>query len=185
MIDIARIVTDRLVLRQWQPGDLDAWAAINADPEVMEYFPGVMSRTESQEWMDLFAGRAEEAGYGFLAVEAEGECIGMTGIVDVRSELPFAPAVEIGWRLARPQWGKGYATEAARAWVDYAFDRLSVDEIVSMTVVDNRRSRAVMERLGMAYVEGGDFDHPALAPGDPLARHVLYRLPAESWPANQ
>ncbi|MCW2505460.1 MAG: GCN5-related N-acetyltransferase [Actinomycetia bacterium] len=169
------LTTERLLLRRWRESDLVPFAAMNADPQVMEHFPGLLSRAES----DAMAARMEqsiaERGFGFWALERDGEFVGFTGLSVPRFEAPFLPAVEIGWRLARHAWGHGYATEAARAAISYGVTELGLAEIVSFTIERNTRSRAVMERLGMTHDPDGDFDHPLL-PDWPLRRHVLYRL---------
>ena len=172
------IRTARLRLRQWRDDDLAPFAAMNADPVVREFFGGPQDRAAS----DASAGRARDhiarRGFGFWAVEIQDGAafIGFVGITDVADDLPFAPAVEVGWRLARPFWGRGYATEAARASLDHGFGVLRLPEIASFAVTANFRSRAVMERIGMTLA--GTFEHPALPPGDPLREHVLYRLAA-------
>jgi RimJ/RimL family protein N-acetyltransferase len=167
--------TERLLLRGWRHSDLEPFAALNADPEVMRYFPATLSREES----DALAARASasltERGWGLWAVEHRGEFLGFTGLAVPRFEAHFTPAVEIGWRLAHAAWGFGYASEAATAVLRFAVEELRLDEVVSFTAVANRRSRAVMERIGMARDTAGDFDHPGVPEGSPLRRHVLYR----------
>ncbi len=169
--------TPRLVLRQWRAGDIESFAALNADPEVMRFFPAPMTREES----DALAQRAErdiaERGWGLWAVEVEGSApfIGFVGLAVPSFDAHFTPAVEVGWRLSREQWGNGYATEAARAATAFGFDELGLDEIVSFTSVVNKPSRRVMERLGMTHDPQEDFDHPSVSDG-PLRRHVLYCL---------
>jgi RimJ/RimL family protein N-acetyltransferase len=177
------IRTERLVLRRWRPSDRAPFAALNADPEVMEHFPGPMTREESDAFVDRMEAYWREHGYGRFAVEVPGEagCIGFVGI----TVPPFMPQDEIGWRLARPFWGRGYATEAARAVLADAFDRLGRNEIVSFTVPANVRSTRVMERLGMTHDPADDFDHPMFPPGHRLRLHVLYRLDREHWRRHQ
>jgi RimJ/RimL family protein N-acetyltransferase len=171
------LTTDRLTLREWKASDLAAFATINADPRVMEFFPGVLSREES----DAAAARAiehfTEHGFGRWAIEVQGgaEFIGFAGLNVVPYETPFTPCVEIGWRLAFDYWGRGYATEAARAALADGFTRLGLSEIVSFTVPANSRSWRVMEKIGMKRADGEDFDHPLLPAGHWLRRHVLYR----------
>src|SRR5690606_4543985 len=159
------------------------FAVMNRDPAVMEYFPAPLSRAESDAFVDRIEAAFDHDGFGLWAVEVAetGELIGFTGLS--RAEFPahFTPAVEIGWRLARPAWGHGYATEAARAVLAYAFDKLGLDDVVSFTAVPNLRSQAVMRRLGMCHDRADDFDHPRIADGHPLRRHVLYRLSAHRW----
>lgn len=175
--------TDRLILRRWRPTDLEPFAALNADPEVMAHFPTVLDRAAS----DALAARADAAfdqrGFGLWALEvrADGQFIGFTGLAVPGFRAPFTPAVEVGWRLARTAWGKGYATEAAAAALHDAFGRLGLAEVVSFTAAVNGRSQAVMRRLGMTHDAAFDFDHPGLPAGHRLSRHVLYRLTAERW----
>jgi len=165
------IATKRLLLRQWRDEDLEPFAALNADPVVMEHFPATMAREASDAFADHNRERIAERGWELWAVEADGAFIGFVGL----NEPDFMPGVEIGWRLARGAWGKGYATEAARAAAAYAFEELRLPEIVSFTATTNLRSQRVMERIGMTRDPAGDFDHPRVA--DPrLRRHVLYRL---------
>ena len=168
--------TERLLLRPWREGDREAWAALNADPEVMAHFPSVLTRAEADAAFDRIAAAIDDRGWGLWAVDVNGAFLGFTGLQPVPADLPFAPALEVGWRLARSAWGHGYATEAARAALGVAFEELGYDEVVSMTAVTNERSRRVMERLGMTHDAAADFDHPRVPEG-PLRRHVLYRLP--------
>jgi RimJ/RimL family protein N-acetyltransferase len=170
--------TQRLVLRQWRDDDLDPFAALNADPEVMRHFPALMSREESDALAEQQLDRIAERGWGLWAVEVVDGApfVGFVGLAQPRFDAHFTPAVEVGWRLAREHWGSGYATEGARAALAYGFDDLGLDEIVSFTTVANARSRRVMERLGMTRDPADDFDHPLLAEDDPIRPHVLYRL---------
>ncbi|CAN5642639.1 GNAT family N-acetyltransferase [soil metagenome] len=174
--------TDRLVLRTWREADLAPFAAMNADPEVVRYLPGPLSRAGSDAFAAKIRARFEDDDVGLWAVEvlATGEFVGFTGLSRPSFAAPFLPAVEVGWRLARAAWGLGYATEAARAAVADGFGRVGLTEIVSFTVLANERSRAVMRRLGMTRDRAGDFEHPSLPPGHPLRQHVLYRLAAPS-----
>jgi RimJ/RimL family protein N-acetyltransferase len=175
--------TSRLVLRQWREDDFQAFADLNADPRVMEHFPRVMTREESHAAAARHRDNIERRGFGFWAVEVIGIApfIGFTGLSVPGFETHFTPCVEIGWRLAHEHWGHGYATEAAKASLEFGFIRLKLDEIVSFTIPANRRSRAVMERIGMSHRERDDFDHPAFPEGDRIRRHVLYRLRREDW----
>ena len=170
--------TDRLFLRPWRDEDLPAFAALNGDPEVMEFMPRLLSRAESDAFADRIRGRIEADGWGLWALDVPGVApfAGYVGLSVPSFEAPFTPCVEIGWRLSRACWGRGYATEAARLAVDHGFRALGLEEVVSFTYEGNMRSRAVMQRLGMRHDASGDFDHPAL-PGHWLQRHVLYRLP--------
>lgn len=172
--------TPRLLLRRWRPDDVEAFVAMNADPEVMRYLAGPMTREASVDQLARFEARFEEQGFGFWCVEVPGEtsCAGFTGLNVPRFHAPFMPCVEIGWRLTVPWWGKGIATEAARAVLDHAFTTLALDEIVAFTTEANTRSRAVMERLGMTRDTADDFDHPNLPAGHALRPHVLYRARA-------
>ena len=167
--------TERLLLRQWRRSDREPWAALNADTEVMAHFPSTLSRQESDRSADLNAAHLAEHGWGLWAVEVVDGApfIGFVGLAVPGFEAPFTPCVEVGWRIAREHWGRGYAPEAARAAVAFGFDELGLDEIVSFTSVDNTSSRRVMEKIGMT--QAFEFDHPRL-PGHRLERHVLYRL---------
>jgi ribosomal-protein-alanine N-acetyltransferase len=179
--------TDRLVLRPWRDADRAPFAALNADPQVMQFFPKTLTRAES----DALAGRIREHfarhGFGLWAVEAPGvaEFVGFVGLSVPSFEARFTPCVEVGWRLARPHWGRGYATEGAVAAIAFGFGDAGLEEIVSFTVPENLPSRRVMERLGMTRSAGDDFEHPFLPPGHPLRRHVLYRLNKATWSRRQ
>ena len=168
----------RLQLRLWRDDDLPEFAAINADPRVMEFLPKLLDRAESDALAARFRDHFARLGFGLWAVEVPGvaDFIGFVGLSVPAFEAPFMPCVEIGRRLAHEHWGKGYATEAALAALEFGFGRLALQEIVSFTVPENRRSRAVMERMGMTRNPLDDFDHPALPEGHPLRWHVLYRL---------
>jgi ribosomal-protein-alanine N-acetyltransferase len=168
--------TERLVMRAWKESDRAPFAQLNADPEVMEHFPEMLTRAQSEGFADRIEAGFEERGWGLWALELDGEFIGYTGLQPVSFAAHFTPAVEIGWRLARGAWGHGYASEAARAAATYAFAELELPELVSFTVPDNTRSRAVMERIGMTHDAADDFDHPKLPDGHAMQRHVLYRL---------
>lgn len=176
--------TERLVLRRWREEDLAPFAEMNADPEVMEHFPAPLSRAESDAMVGRIERSIDSRGYGLWAVEvaATNRFVGFTGVHDIPFTTHFTPAVEVGWRLARPAWGHGYATEAARAAIAFAFDRLGLAEVVSMTTVTNLRSQTVMRRLGMTRDPADDFAHPHMAADHPLSACVLYRLPAPPRP---
>jgi RimJ/RimL family protein N-acetyltransferase len=163
--------TARLWLRRWTPGDCEPFARINQDPLVMEYLPAPLSRVESDAMIDRIEAGFDQHGFGLWAVETSGELIGFVGL----SVPSFRDCVEVGWRLGSAHWGKGYATEAARAALAYGFAN-ELEEIVSFTVAANLRSVAVMERIGMHRNPGDDFDHPRLPAGHPLSRHLLYRI---------
>jgi len=170
--------TPRLLLREWRAADGEPFAMMSVDPQVMAMLPPLPDRAASDAWIARMQAHCGEYGFAQWAVELPGEAplIGTIGLNWVRSQFPFTPAIEIGWRLARPYWGQGYAFEAARAALEDGFGRLGIDEIVAFTVPANRRSWRLMERLGMSHDPSDDFDHPRLAEGDPLRRHVLYRL---------
>lgn len=175
--------TERLILRRWQDGDRRPFAALNADREVMEYLPGMLSRAQSDTLIERIEAGFQTNGYGLWAVELPGEApfVGFVGLAPVDFDVFFAPAIEVGWRLARPFWGRGLASEGARAALAFGFEECGLGEVVSFTAEGNRRSCAVMERLGMRRDPREDFDHPLLAEDDPLRRHVLYRLERASW----
>lgn len=175
---VTELQTGRLLLRQWRAADHEPFARMNQDPEVMEHFPALLSRAETEAAVDRIEAHFAQQGFGLWAAEFRdsGEFIGYIGLAVPRFEAHFTPCVEIGWRLAHEHWDKGFATEGARAAVRCAFEELGLDEIVSFTVPANVRSRRVMEKLGMTHDERDDFDHPLLAEGHPMRRHVLYRL---------
>jgi RimJ/RimL family protein N-acetyltransferase len=175
--------TSRLVLRQWRERDRGPFAALNADPSVMEYYPAVLNRTESDAMVDRCVEQLRRDGYGQWAVEvrASGEFIGFVGLAAPSWKAAFTPCTEIGWRLARSAWGHGYATEAARAALATAFGPAGLHEVVSFTTTGNLRSQKVMQRLGMTRDPAEDFDHPLVIDG-PLRRHVLYRLKNDDLP---
>jgi RimJ/RimL family protein N-acetyltransferase len=176
-----QLSTDRLLLRRWEEGDLDPFAAMNADPAVTEYLLPPITREQSEQLVARTESSFENRGYGLWAVETKDErsFIGFVGLSFVDPDYPFGPAVEIGWRLGHRFWGHGYATEAARSALAFGFDTLGLAEIVSFTVAGNRRSWAVMERLGMRRDTAGDFDHPRVPEGHPLRPHILYRIGAD------
>lgn len=176
---MSELRTDRLLLRGWRKSDLAPWAAMNADPDVREYFPGVLTREQSEASADRFQADLDERGWGWWAVEVRGtgEFIGFTGLDPVEEGMPFS-GVEAGWRLARTAWGHGYATEAARAVLDFGFDHLRLPEILAVTTATNLRSQAVMRRLGMTRNPADDFDDPDVPEG-PLRRNVVFRLTAK------
>lgn len=166
------ITTQRLVLRDWRESDREPWAALNADPEVREYFPEALTRAQSDESFDRISAGLVTQRWGLWAVEHDGVFLGFASLA-----VPsFREGVEIGWRFASHAWGRGFATEAARAVLDFGFTELDLAEIISFTAAGNMRSRAVMERIGMAHDSADDFDHPSVEQGHPLQRHVLYRL---------
>jgi RimJ/RimL family protein N-acetyltransferase len=175
------LATPRLWLRRWRAEDVEPFAALNADPQVMEHFPSTLSREQTVAGVRRIEKHFEDRGFGLWAVELPGRAtfIGFIGLAVPSFDASFTPCVEIGWRLARPWWEQGLATEGARAALAYGFERLGLPEIVSFTVPANVRSRRVMEKLGMKYSE--DFEHPRIEAGDPRRRHVLYRLARAEW----
>jgi RimJ/RimL family protein N-acetyltransferase len=175
---IAELHTARLRLRGWRPADLPLFAALNADPGVMEHFPQVLSREQSDLLAERIVCQLRSQGWGLWAAEvaAANSFIGFVGLNRPAFRAHFTPAVEVGWRLSRQYWGCGYATEAARTVLEFGFKSLGLTEIVSFTSVDNQRSRRVMTKLGMRHHPEDDFDHPNLPEGHRLRRHVLYRL---------
>jgi len=166
--------TARLLLRDWRETDLEPFAQLNADPEVMEHFPSTLTREESNAMVERNRSHVARHGFGVWAVEVPGvaDFAGFVGLGVPAFDVPFAPAVEVGWRLARNCWGRGYATEGARAALAFGFETLGLKEIIAFTVPANTRSLAVMQRLGMTY--RGEFDHPRVFVGSPLRRHVWY-----------
>lgn len=176
MTQLIELQTERLCLRQWTRADREPFAVLNADPRVMEYLSGPLTRAASDAMADRCEALLRERGWGFWAAEHREtrELIGFVGLHTPSLALPFAPCVEIGWRLAVPYWGKGLATEAAQAALRAGFETLNLEEIVSFTTLGNVRSRAVMERLGMR--PAGMFEHPHVPHDSPLRMHCLYRL---------
>ena len=177
--------TERLFLRRWREEDLQPFAALNSDPEVMRFFPKMLTREESDSMVMNFEYGFEQNGFGLWVVEvsADRSFAGFVGLNVVRPPIPCAPAVEAGWRLARSHWGHGYATEAASAALRFGFEVAGLHEIVAFAVPANVRSLAVMERIGMRRDLGGDFDHPRVPEG-PLRRHVLYRISRAMYPVS-
>ena len=173
---LIELQTERLCLRQWTPADREPFAALNSDPRVMEYLSEPLTRAASDAMADRLQTLIRERGWGFWAAElrATRELVGFVGLHTPSLELPFAPCVEVGWRLAVQHWGQGLATEGARAALLAGFETLDLKEIVSFTSLANVRSRAVMERLGMR--PAGTFEHPHVPEGNPLRLHCLYRL---------
>ncbi|MGD1905967.1 MAG: GNAT family N-acetyltransferase [Leptolyngbyaceae cyanobacterium] len=186
MVNETSLRTPRLRLRPWQSGDRAPFAALNADPLVTACLPGQLSRAESDALVDRIQAHFEDHGFGLWAVERlEGApFIGFVGLSIPRFKAPFTPCVEIGWRLAADYWGQGYASEGARAALNFGFKTLKLNEIVSFTVPHNHRSRRVMEKIGLVRDPTGDFEHPLLPLGHPLQAHVLYRLKRNDWSAN-
>lgn len=179
------IETDRLLVRSWRKSDLGFVSEINADPEVMRYFPSLMSADESRAFVERAIRKSENDGFCFSPVEdrVTGEFLGFVGLSrpSYAKPLPFDPCVEIGWRLKRTAWGKGFASEAARAWLRFGFETLNLNEIVSFTAHPNEPSQRVMQRLGMERDRNGDFLMPSLEADHWLAPHALFRLSRASW----
>lgn len=179
------IETPRLLLRNWQEDDRAFFHEINSDPEVMEFFPALRSREESDALMDRIVAMINDDSFGFYALQDKntGDVVGFTGLM--RTDLePFMPkgVLEIGWRLAQRYWGKGYVTEAALASLAYAFNQRGQDEVVSFAVHNNHRSTSVMQRIGMVNDPKRDFDHPKVPDSHPqLKRHVLYTISKQQW----
>jgi RimJ/RimL family protein N-acetyltransferase len=178
MNDSPSLATERLILRRWRDDDREPFAALNADPVVMEHFVAPLSREQSDDFVDRIEAHFDEHGWGLWAVEvaATGAFTGYVGLWRASFPAPFTPAVEVGWRLAHEHWGHGYAPEAAQAAVEDGFARFGFDEIVSFTAVGNVRSRRVMQKIGMQTNPAEDFDHPNMPEGHPVRPHVLYRL---------
>ena len=174
--------TPRLRLRTWRDSDRAPYAALNADPRVMAHFPAPISREASDASVDAFVAGFAERGWSNWAVERRdtGEFIGFTGLTVPKRQFPFSPCVEVGWRLAHAHWGQGFASEAARAALAAGFERIGLDEIVSMTALTNTRSQAVMRRIGLVDARF-TFDHPGVPEGHALRPHCLYRLTAAQW----
>ena len=184
MSEIIEIETKRLLLRQWKESDLKSFAAMNSDERVMEFFPTLLNKDQSDEKANICKSLIAERGWGFWALEekSSGCFIGFTGLHIPSHDLPFSPCVEIGWRLALQFWGQGLVTEAAQAALHIAFTKLNLDEVVSFAVKGNVRSLAVMERLGMVK-QSSNFEHPALPVGHKLREHALYKIKQSQWVA--
>lgn len=185
MTKIVEIETKRLILRQWNKDDLEKFALLNLDPEVMEYLPKISSKEESNTLADKIMNLISENGWGFWAVETktDNSFIGFVGLNEPKYELPVKPCIEVGWRLAREYWGNGYATEAGKASLEYAFNNLDVKEIYSFTSIANKRSQAVMERLQLVNIHS-NFDHPSIPSDSQYREHVLYKIDKEIWIMN-
>lgn len=172
------IETERLILREWRDADVDPFHAMCSDPRVMATLGPLMTRDETVALIRRCEDRQAANGHCFWAVErkADAALIGWCGVIVGNPNLPIAGEIEIGWRIAADEWGKGYAREAAQATLDWVWEKLAVDHVVAITSVGNTRSRGLMERLGMAYLPDGDFDHPNVPADSPLVRHVTYRI---------
>lgn len=181
-MDNAYLETERLILRSWTEEDLLPFSQLVADPLVMEYFPRTLSFSEAEAFMQTLKERFQEDGFSFFAAELKSthEFIGFIGLNIPKYETPFSPFVEIGWRIASQHWNKGYATEGARAALDFGFSKLKLQEIVSFTPRENLKSRRIMEKIGMKIDEQAEFNHPLLPADHKLSRHVLYRINSHS-----
>lgn len=175
---LVTIHTERLVLRQWREQDREPFVELNADPRVMEFFPRTWTREESEASFQSSRNHIEKYGWGKWAacLRETDEFVGRIGLEEVDFQAHFSPNVELGYRIAYKYWGKGYATEGARAALEYGFQGLQLEEIVAFTPVQNVRSQLVLERIGMHRNPEEDFDHPKLPKGHRLSRHVLYRI---------
>jgi RimJ/RimL family protein N-acetyltransferase len=182
MATVIELQTQRLRLRQWRDADREPFAAMNADPAVMEFFPALQTRAASDASIDAWQAQFAVQGWSNWAAELldTGRFIGFVGLSVPRRVLPCSPCVEIGWRLARPFWGQGLASEAARGALRVGFEQLALPEIVSFTALGNLRSRAVMERIGMRNARQ-DFEHPGVPEGHALRLHCLYRITRSQW----
>ena len=182
MLDIIEIETPRLILRQWKKEDRPLFAKINADSDVMEFYPSILEKKESDEFAQKLESLITKRGWGLWAVETKDEkkFIGFVGLHKPTYDLPIKSCVEIGWRLAKEYWGNGFATEAANAALDIAFGKLNLPEVYSFTSIINKKSKAVMERLGMVNTNK-NFNHPMLPENSQLSEHYLYKIDHLSW----
>lgn len=175
--------TDRLILRTFEERDIDPMSLIDQDPKVCEFLPGIGNREKTAQGVHGIMNHYHDHGFSLYAVELKstGEMIGWCGLMIPAFKAHFMPSVEIGWRLASSQWNHGYATEAAKAVLQYAFENLQLNEVVSFTVPNNIRSRRVMEKIGLHHNPDDDFEHPKLEKSHPLCRHVLYRVSKNNY----
>lgn len=185
MVKVSELQTKRLSLRQWQPSDHVLFAEINEDPEVMEHYPSILNEEESNSFAKKLEALITKIGWGFWAVELKSnkQFIGFVGLHKPEADLPFTPCTEIGWRLSKKHWGKGYATEAANAALKYAFEILQLDEVVSFTSPQNIKSKSVMERLNMVDTQQ-NFEHPSIPAEHKLREQVLYKITRAQWAKN-
>lgn len=177
------IETERLILRPWKDEDIAPFAALNADPIVMEFFPKLLSYQETEDMVKRLKAHFEREGWGLMATEIKetGEFIGMIGLNKPHYETPFTPCVEIGWRTKAESWNKGYATEGAKACLEFGFNYLNLNKIAAFTTETNKRSQRIMEKISMTRDFNGDFEHPLLPKGHPLIKHVLYWITDEDY----
>jgi RimJ/RimL family protein N-acetyltransferase len=183
MSALPTLFSDRICLRPWRDEDREPFAAMNVDARVMEFFRDCLNRAQSDAMVEHIEKHAVQHGFGLWAIEVPGVApfIGFAGLLIPRFSAHFTPCVEVGWRLSFAHWGHGYATECARLALRYGFGTLALPQIVAYTATTNRRSRALMERLGMGRDPADDFDYPGMPEGHHLRRHVLYRLDATSY----
>ena len=174
--------TERLLLREWKESDWPPFAQLNASPDVMRYFPATLTEPESNAMADRLSALVLEQGWGFWAVELckSKRFIGFVGLHRPTYKLPVSSCVEIGWRLAKANWGNGYATEAARRVLDFAFKELKLAQVYSFTTVTNQKSKAVMRRLHLVDTHC-NFAHPLVPESSPLREHVLYKIDRQTW----
>ncbi len=177
-----RLETKRLILRQWKDEDYFEFTALNGDPSVMEFFPKILSRKESDKMADRIRSLIDDRGWGFWAIELKksGEYIGFTGLHQPKANLPFSPCVEVGWRLANRFWGCGYAPEAAKEALRFAFITLKLEEVVSFATLKNLRSQSVMRSISMTNTNQ-NFMHPDFDPSNTLREHVLFKINRSHW----
>jgi len=182
-MDAIELRTERLLLRPWRPSDREPFAALNADPVVMEHFPAPLSRDASDELVDHIEAAFAEHGWGLWAAEVPGvsDFIGFIGLAIPAFDAPFTPCVEVGWRLAKQHWGHGYAPEGAMEALRFAFDEIELGQVLSFTYAGNDKSRRVMVKIGMSHDPAEDFDHPRVPDGHRIKPHVLYRITAKDW----
>lgn len=186
MDNIVELKTERLLLRQWKDEDVVLFSKMNADPMVMEYYPSTLDEEQSDTMANKIKSLIAEKGWGFWAVELHNEkrFIGFVGLHEPTYELPVTPCVEIGWRLDKNYWGKGYATEAANESLKFAFEELELNEVYSFASVANEKSWRVMQRLGMKNTHS-NFEHPIIPENHPLREHVLYKITKEQYKKSQ
>ena len=178
-----RIETPRLIIRPWKDSDIPEFAKMNQDPDVRQFFPRLLTPEESAGFVEFYRQQLKDHGFCFWAVElkATQEFIGFVGLGVCPSEMPFSPAVEIGWRLSKKHWNHGYATEAARFVLHEAFEKFNLKEVVSFTAMPNKKSMRIMEKIGLSHDPKDDFDHPKLDKDHWLCRHVVYRMTKEQF----
>lgn len=184
-LPLTELETEHLWLRQWQEADFEPFASLSSDKKVMAHFPKLLSREESDALAKRLQAAITQYGWGLWATElkATQEFIGFVGLHIPLIDLPCSPCVEMGWRLDTRYWGKGYATEAAKAAINFGFESLYLQEIVACTALENFRSQRVMQRLGM-QAENAVFEHPNVPIGHALRPHYLYRLLRTQWQAD-